>query len=240
VCERTVAASRCDDACAEGESCFEEGCLATLSQPAVVSLPEGTGLFARVARFSNGDPAVVYYHRSGGDLMYLRGQEGAFTAPVILDGRDQEGEDVTDAGTFCDIAIDAQDNVHISYVDAVTDDLRYIDLSSNLSELVDDGVRIVDSGVAVSLVGDASSIIEGPDGGLRIAYQDATQHLLMLARRSEGNWQVLKVAGGSEPYTGAYGFYNRQLLVNGQSMIITYRYQRQTAPATNGLTVHRF
>jgi hypothetical protein len=240
VCERSLTASRCDDACAEGESCFEDGCQVTLAQPSIVSLPEGTGLFVRVARFSNGDPAIVFYNRSGGDLMYLRKQDGVFRDPIVLDGRDQEGQDLTDAGTFCDIAIDAEDNVHISYVDAVTDDLRYIDLSANLSELVDDGVRIVESGVAVSLVGDASSIIVGDDGAPRIVYQDATQHLVMLARPAQASWQVLKVAGGADPYTGAYGFYNQQLLVNGQAMIISYRYQRQTDPPKNGLTVHVF
>ncbi len=239
-CERTLAGSRCDDACNAEQACFEGGCVDILEQPTIVSLPEGTGLFARVARFSNGDPAVVYYNRSGADLMFTRQQGGVWRPPVVLDGRDGQGNDTTDAGTFCDIAIDGSDRVHIAYVDAVTDDLRYIDLERGVSELVDDGVRVLDAGVSVHLVGDAASLLIDGQGNVRIAYQDATSHLLMLARRMGNTWQVLRVAGGDAPYTGSFGFYNQQIIAAGQPLTLTYRYQRQTSPPQNGLTVHRF
>lgn len=243
-CERALAGSRCDGNCAEGQGCFEGEadpvCVDLLEQPDVVSLPEGVGLFARVARFANGDPAVVYYDRTGGDLRFVRVQDGAWQAPVILDGRDAENNDVTDAGTFCDIAIDAEDNVHIVYVDAIADDLRYIHLNEGISEVVDDGLRSGDGQVSLNLVGDASAILVTPDGEVRVAYQDASAHRLMLARRVEGAWQVLTVAGGGDEYTGSYGFYNQQLLVDGESLMTTYRYHRQVDPPLNGLTVHRF
>ncbi len=244
VCERSQAASRCDNACADSQSCFEQGdafvCAEVAQLPTIVSLPEGTGLFASVARFSNGDAAVAYYHRTGGDLMFARQNDGAWQAPVILDGRAENGDDLTDAGQFASIAIDAQDNVHIAYVDAVTDDLRYINLTEGVSELVDDGIRPTPDGVSVNLVGDASAIIIDDEGVVRIAYQDTSAHQLMLARRIEGRWEVLSLAGGGESYTGAYGFYNQHALVEGRSLVTTYRYHRQVDPPLNGLTVHRF
>ena len=41
-----------------------------------------------------------------------------------------------------------------------------------------------------------------------VAYQDATAHSLLLAKRSgSGNWSRDTIAGDEEPFAGGYGFY---------------------------------
>jgi hypothetical protein len=81
VCARSLSASRCNDACGAGEGCFEDGCAPLAETSAIQDLPETVGLYARLARFSNGDAAIVYYDRVGGDLRYIRQQGGVWGRP---------------------------------------------------------------------------------------------------------------------------------------------------------------
>ncbi len=241
-CARSLSAGRCNDACGEGEGCFEDGCAPLApAPPALRELPEAAGLYARVARFSSGDAAIVYYDRVGGDLRFIRQEAGAWTAPRILDGRDAQGQDTTDAGQFCDLAVDASDNVHIVYVDAVKDDLRYLNLSAGTSVVVDDGVRIQAGALSTNLVGQDAAILIDDAGQVRIAYQDATFHDLLLARANEaGSWDILTLAGDESAYAGAFGFYARHLGIGGQSVVVHFKYNRQVEPAANGVVLHRF
>jgi hypothetical protein len=238
-CERTLGAARCDDACVAEQACFEDGCVDVAPPPAAVGLPEGVGLFARTARFADGRVAIVYYDRSGSDLRYLEQTVDGWSDPVILAGRDSEGNDIGDAGQFCDIAIGTEDDVHITFVDAVRDDLRYIQLGADLNEIVDDGVRITANGGSTGLVGDDSALVLTPDGP-RVAYMDSTGHDLILALRSDNGWEALTMAGNTDPYVGSFGFYTRHLWMDGTSVIVSFRYNRQADPPQVGLVVHRF
>ena len=79
------------------------------------------------------------------------------------------------------------------------------------------------------------------DGLPRVAYQDATEHALLLARKdAQGQWSLLTVAGLEEPYKGSYGFYNGHVIVGGQSVMATFRYNRTSNPASNGVDLFRF
>lgn len=208
---------------------------------APTGLPLGVGLFASVARFSDGSPAVAYYDHVGTDLRYSRWQDGAWTAPVILDGRDQDGNDTGDMGRFASLSVDAQDGAHVAYVDFVGAQLRYIDLAAGSSQVVDDGVRVVPGAVSISRVGDAAHLSINPQGQPQILYQDATEHLLLLARRDDqGAWSVLTVAGAEQPYKASYGFYNVQLPQGERSLLMTFRYNRQVDPPDNGVSVFTF
>jgi hypothetical protein len=239
-CARTLGAARCEDGCGAEQACFEDGCADVAPTPAPQGLPSGVGAFARVARHADGRAAIVYYDVSGSDLRFIQQNPGGWTAPEILAGRDTEGVDIGDAGQFCDIAIDADGDVHISYVDAVRDDLRYIKLGEGVNQIVDDGVRVTPEGVSVGLVGDDSALIVTPTG-VRIAYMDSTRHDLILARRAQnGNWDLLTLAGHSQPYVGSFGFYNRHLWIGDSSVVIGFRYNRQVDPPQSGLAVHRF
>lgn len=239
-CERSVGAARCNDECGSEQACFEGGCADVLQSGAPQSLPPGVGLFARAARYPDGRAAIVYYDRSGSDLRFIEQTGNTWAAPAILAGRDGEGVDTGDAGQFCDLAIDADGVAHISYVDAIRDDLRYIQLGQDVNQIVDDGVRVTPEGVSIGLVGDDSAIALTPTGP-RIAYMDSTRHDLILARRAEnGNWDLLTLAGHSEPYVGSFGFYNRHLWTDDGSLVVGFRYNRQMDPPVAGLAVHRF
>ena len=239
-CERTQGAARCDGACTTEQACFEGVCADVAPTRGPQGLPSGVGAFARVARNADGLAVIAYYDTIGSDLRFIQQTPEGWSAPVILAGRDAEGVDTGDAGQFCDVAIDAAGDVHISYVDAVRDDLRYIKLGEGVNQIVDDGVRVTQEGVTVGLVGDDSALVITPTGP-RIAYMDSTRHDLILARRSEnGNWDLLTLAGHSQPYVGSFGFYNRHLWIGDSSVVVGFRYNRQVDPPQSGLAVHRF
>jgi MYXO-CTERM domain-containing protein len=174
-------------------------------------IPMGTGLFVNAARLSDDTPVIVYYDRMVGDLMMVKGEAGGtFLAPESLDG---QGEDGPDVGWYPGIAIDAEDQVHVSYVSASNDDLLYVSTIDHVPQLVDDGYRLVgttDEGLPkpeFHFVGDDSSLFMS-DAGPFIAYQDATSHeLLMTSRDAEGKWIHKTVAGDEVPFEGGYGFY---------------------------------
>src|SRR5690606_33993134 len=125
---------------------------------------------------------------------------GEFSAPEILDGA---GADV---GWYPGIAVDANDDVHVSYVSATHDDLLYVNTIDWTPEVVDDGYRIVgqtEDGLPkpeFHFIGDDSSLVMTTAGPV-IVYQDATAHeLLMASRSSSGSWQHVPVRGHERPF----------------------------------------
>lgn len=188
-------------------------------------VPIGVGLFVTSARLSDGSPVVAYYDRVNGELKVDRFDPGAgaFAAPEVLDG----GGGV-DVGWYPALAVDANDQLHISYESATNDDLMYIDTIDNTPELVDDGYRIVgttDDGLPkpeFHFVGDDSNVVLTADGPY-LAYQDATSHEVLLAHQDgQGAWQHDVVAGDEDPFVGGYGFYLRAQAVDDQLMMSTW------------------
>lgn len=187
-----------------------------------LTIPMGTGLFVNSARLSDGNPILVYYDRVAGDLMMASALGGTFAEPVVLDGND------VDVGWYPGIAIDTNDNLHVSYVSASNDDLLYINTIDNVPELVDDGYRLVgqtEDGLPkpeYHFVGDDSTVVLTSDGTY-IAYQDATTHELLIAHKnSEGVWQHEALAGTDDPFAGAYGFYVSSKVDGGDVVLTTW------------------
>lgn len=173
-------------------------------------IPPGVGLFITSARLSDQAPVVVYYDRINGDLKMAKFDSltGAFLEPQILDG-----EGSLDVGWYPSVAVDSQDNLHVSYVNATHDDLYYINTIDMTPQVVDDGYRIVgttEDGLPkpeFHFVGDDSSIVLTTAGPV-IVYQDATTHELLIGQKDgESLWQYETVAGDEEPFEGGYGFY---------------------------------
>ncbi|HWU89294.1 MAG TPA: MYXO-CTERM sorting domain-containing protein, partial [Kofleriaceae bacterium] len=112
------------------------------AHPNIYPLPQGLGLFIDAARLrSNQAPVVVYYDRSNGDLKLAKFNPatGQFAAPVVLDGSGN-----VDAGWSPSVAVGADDTVHIAYVGATGDDLKYItDKVGVTPQVIDDGYRLV-------------------------------------------------------------------------------------------------
>ncbi len=177
--------------------------------PDVLGLPGGVGLFIESARASDLSPVLVYYDRANGDLKLARfdSVSSVFAAPVVLDGTD------VDVGWYPSIAVDVNDDVHVTYVSATSDDLMYINTIDNAPELVDDGYRIVgqtEDGLPkpeFHFVGDDSAVVLTTAGPV-IAYQDATTHELLYAQRNgNGQWEHETVAGAETTFAGGFGFY---------------------------------
>jgi hypothetical protein len=180
----------------------------------IYPLPGGLGLFVDSARNpQNQAPVVVYYDRTNGDLKEARFNpaSGQFSAPVILDGTNG-----VDAGWSPSVSVDDTGVAHIAYVDATRDNLVYItDAMGSKKEIVDDGYRIV--GMTVDglpkpefhFVGDdAGLVLPGNGANPMVVYQDATtQELLLATKGNDGMWTRKSVAGATQPWPGAYGFF---------------------------------
>lgn len=193
----------------------------------IYPLPEGLGLFVDAARLrSNQAPVVVYYDRSGGDLKLAKFDPaaGQFKTPVVLDGAGN-----IDAGWQPSVAIGADDRVHVAYIGATGDDLKYItDAPGATAKIIDDGYRIVGTTVdghpkpEFHFVGEDASLVMANNGTLpMVVYQDATtQELLLATIKQDGTWDRVSIAGATNPWPGAYGFFAANA-VTAQQMVIS-------------------
>jgi hypothetical protein len=198
------------------------------ANPAIYPLPEGLGLFVDSARMPNQAPVVAYYDRGNGDLKVatFNVQAGQFAAARVLDGSSG-----VDAGWSPSIAVDAKSVVHVAYVGATGDDLRYVtDAAGAVPEVIDDGYRIVGQTVdglpkpEFHFVGDDAGIVLPPGGGGPfVAYQDATtQELLLAQKQADGTWTHASIAGGTDPWPGGYGFFAADALGKDQLVMSTW------------------
>jgi MYXO-CTERM domain-containing protein len=200
-------------------------------------LPEGIALMAAAARKPDGSPAIAYYDRTRGNLRYVEWipSMSAWSQPAILDGEDAKGNDTGDVGLYNSLTFDSDGGGHISYENATHDSLLYFNLTTKLSEVVDDGYHAndeqtqdgIDSPV-YHLVGDSSSI-QAQGGRVIVAYQDSTVVELRLAiRGTDGKWTKQYVAGHAQPFKGAYGFYaTLRATGSGQAMVSSYAINQQ-------------
>jgi len=186
------------------------------ANPEIYPLPAGLGLFIESARDPrNQAPVVVYYDRVNGDLKMSKfdPNSGAFTTPVVLEGGTATNND---AGWSPTVAVSADGTVNVAYVNAEHDDLKFItDKAGAKAEVVDDGYRIVGTSVdglpkpTYDFVGDDASLVLVAGSSPMIAYQDSTTQELLLAQRNsqDGTWSHVSVAGATNPWPGAYGFF---------------------------------
>ncbi len=177
----------------------------------IYPLPQGMGLFVDSTRLPDQSPVVAYYDRSNGDLKLATfdTSSGRFGAAVVL-----AGSDGTDAGWTPSVSVDGAGMVHVAFVSTTGDDLQWIANAPNaVPELIDDGYRVV--GVTVDnlpkpefhFVGDDATLVFAGSTPM-VAYQDATtQELLLATRQPDGTWERESVAGNTDPWPGAYGFY---------------------------------
>jgi hypothetical protein len=82
------------------------------------------------------------------------------------------------------------------------------------AEIIDDGYRVVGQTVdglpkpEFHILADASLALPAGVGPV-VAYQDGTTQELLLASRnsSTGKWSHVSIAGATDPWPGAYGFF---------------------------------
>jgi hypothetical protein len=195
------------------------------NHPNVYPLPEGLGLFISATRDPRDQsPVIVYYDRTAGELKVSRYNAGSdqFGTAVVLDG----GSGIDD-GWNPSVAVDAQGVVHAAYVDATSDQLLYI-VEGQKAEVIDDGYRVVGMSIdgypkpEFHQVADAGLVM--PSGvGPMVVYQDATtQELLLAQRQMNGMWTHVSVAGATDPWPGAYGFFASIALEPNNAVLSTW------------------
>jgi len=180
------------------------------ANPNIYPLPEGLGLFIDSSRNKATDaPVITYYDRANGDLKVAKYNMTAqkFDNAITLDG--SNGIDV---GWSPSIQVGDDGKVRVAYVSATTDDLKYI-VEGGMPEIIDDGYRIVGTTVdglpkpEYHFVGDDAGLVLG-NGVPMVVYQDSTTQELLLAHRADnGTWSHESIAGATQPWPGAYGFF---------------------------------
>lgn len=217
-------------------SCVDRGdgmgpvCADTLAPPTSQDLPEGVGLFASLELLPDGRPAVAYYDRTLGELhVRVRGADA-------WNGWTVEGGDTVDAGMHCDLAVGADGTLHVSYVEAVTDQLWYRQV--NPDDGTSPGVEVIDDGVrpeGTHVVGADSAILVAPDGMVHVVYQDSTTADLLYARRSGGGTWTWAVVANDR----GYGFYNDLARAGDGSLWTSTYYIDPRDPMGRGLKLFK-
>ncbi len=127
-------------------------------------------------------PVVGYYYRDNGTLkVAARKSDGAW----LFDNADGFPND---RGQYASLTLDSQGAIHLSYWDAVADDLYY---TTNKSGDWQD--EAVDTN---GTVGQWTSITVDPLGTVCIAYRNRTDFALWLATGTAGNWTTELVDAG--------------------------------------------
>ena len=195
--------------------------------PEIYPLPNGLGLFVDSARMANQAPVVVYYDRANGDLKLSKfnAVSGQFGTAKVLDGSGN-----VDAGWSPSVQVDPQGVVHVAYVGATKDDLKYVtDAANAVPEVIDDGYRIVGQTVdglpkpEFHFVGDDASLVLVNGQFPMVAYQDSTtQELLLATKQQNGMWTHVSIAGATDPWPGGYGFFASGDLRPGELVMSTW------------------
>jgi len=182
---------------------------------------KGVGVHPSAALKPDGTIVVAYFDSVKGNLMMSEMVDdgegvGYFSEPVIVDGEDGEGRDNGKVGLFVSVAVDPSEPeiYHFTYTDPDLNNVYYYNTAMESREIVDDGYRMEDNeetGLPMPVfhqVGWDAKLIMGGNGSTMIFYQDSTNHELRLAKRVDydSDWTFEVIAGGKDPFNGAYGF----------------------------------
>ena len=173
----------------------------------IYPLPDGLGLFVSSARNPvDQSPVVAYYDRGAGELKLATYANQTWT-PSVLDGGSG-----ADEGWMPSVAVDASGVAHVAYASSMANELKYV-IAGSAPTMIDNGYRI--SGTTVDNLPQPTFDFVGANAGLvlnggapYVAYQDATtQELLLGHQQSDGTWAHTSIAGNTQPWPGAYGFF---------------------------------
>jgi hypothetical protein len=230
----------CAQPCADGEACVSGACVAEYAEPPWLDHPEGLGLYVHAGRLSDGAPVLAYHDRTLGLLRLAVGSasgDASDWTPVTL-----EGDEYTDIGLYASLVVDASDVLHVSYTDAVRDELLYLQADTTgavlLREVVDDGFRPV-GGPAEGhhVVGLDSTLFVDSGGTLHVLYQDGTTaDLWHGTRNGPDDWSIEPMETGDI----GYGFFiDVARDTDGSVWVAEYLYDR-AADELNRLNVWPF
>jgi hypothetical protein len=153
----------------------------TSTQKGVIQQTENVMGVISLAIDSTG--AVHSCYSLSGKLIYASNQTGAWVsvdASTLVPGA---------AGSACDIAVDSNDKIHISFTEAVSDDLMYLSNQSGswAMDVLDASTTNVSAAYRTSIAVDA-------EGTVHIAYyHDTAEDDLEYATNASGNWVTSKI-----------------------------------------------
>ncbi len=192
--------------------------------------PEALGLYISAALRPDGSLGLAFYDRINGNLLVAT-KSGESWSTIIADG-ETDSVNNGDKGMAASLAIDAQDNFHLAYVDGLAETMSYQMVAGGTTlgtvQIVDDGMGNPDG---QHLVGDDAHIIVAANGEVRISYQDATAGQLRSAvgapAGTPNSWAIKTIT--QEGFAGAF---SRQVEVGGALKIINW--WRKASPAASG------
>lgn len=230
----------CTPACGSGEGCVGGRCVTTFPANWVEDLAPRYGMYTQLVN-TMGGLALVWYDRSTGNLWGAEAAGTTFGAPFLIDGYARVapvGEFRSgDCGIGASLFVDDTGTWHVTYVDGSEEQLRYAQVTSGtvaLRELIDDGstngTDPHDDGRHV--IGDDSSVVVTSTGEVRVAYQDSTDAVTMLARRTgAGTWTVSVIDD-----VDASGFWVEQVVTATGSTVASF-WRRNEPGNPNGVRV---
>ncbi len=184
----------CTAACSAAQACVMGTCQSIFTTGWVEDFPPGIGLFNSLRTDAMGNPQLAYYDRDRGNLMGAHITTGSTWATFIIDGETASGTDISDRGAWATLAVTADGDWHVAYVDGYTEDLHYAVVHNHARmgavETIDDGAGVgmtpFDDGDHV--LGDSAEIDVDTTGAVRVVYQDSTSGTLRMARRAATGW----------------------------------------------------
>ncbi len=226
--------SSCGD-CGNGKACVDDGlgnvgCVKTKDGGANGTYPAENGLYIATAIGADGALRIGYYDRPKGNVM-LATKAGGMWSSLLVDGADAM-KDTGDKGIGLSIALDPSGNVHMSYVDGLSEGLDYCFVEGGSTP---HPAEVVDTGLGANdghhVVGDDSNIVVTQAGEVKISYQDATTGRLQIATGTvNGGTHAWKVQ--SVMQDGFAGAFSKQLLDGGQYKVLNW--YRVGKPQTAG------
>lgn len=213
----------CDDN-ADDDSVTQQG-----DDDTIEDLPTFRGMWADLEISSSGEIWVAYYDALEGAIGVARkGDASADWIHEQVDGYTYTSDaglpvNPGDRGRYLDLALDSSDAPHAVYWDADTTSLMYATRGADGWSSV-----VVDGNLGSQSVGTFNSLAIDDGGNPVVAYYDAKEAALKLARK-DGGWQIETVDEGElltdglealldEPDVGKYG----HLVIDGGSYYIAY------------------
>ncbi len=197
-CTKTIAG--CTPDCTTGTACVADGgastCVDVNVDPQVITVPDTIGAYisAAVGPFGLG---VVTYDRPRGNLVAFVPQEDGAFGKYVLDGEtgsraDGTAKDTGDVGLGASLAIGADGDWHVAYVDGSREALIHLTARLGMTvvgrDVVDDGYGV--NGVPFTdgkhIVGDDAAIRIDDGNAITICYQDSSAGELRCASGGPG------------------------------------------------------
>jgi hypothetical protein len=166
------------------------------------------GLYTSMALDSIESPHISYYDATKGNLKYTRWTGNAWSMPVVIDNGGDTTTSTKYVGLYSSIAIDKNNNPHISYYDEDLGNLKYARANSGIWTS-----SVVDSAGTVGL---HSSLRVDKDLKVHISYYNDTAADLKYATCTGGSCTLQTVA--ADGYQGRFA----SLALDGVSPRITY------------------